>query len=180
MDEQKISRAGGANSAHLVETGICVTLVVMFCVMFFHSYEWEIEAGLFPRLISGFGVVSTLAYLAQLIWRNRMGESKSQRRILDIPWAKVSGDSSEVKRAATGIVVWALAFWLGVVLVGFHVAAPVYLYSQLVLYGKIKPWAAALGAGACLLFIILVYDRLAGTTWNDPVLFDLVKVLFLT
>ena len=160
------------------EVGLCVFLIAVFTLMFVSSYDWEIEAGLFPRVISGLGLASVLAYLAQLIWRNLKGHGGPSQRILDIPWARVTGDSRSVKKAAFGIIAWAMAFWLGIVLVGFHVAAPLYLYAQMVIYGEVKKWIAALGAAVCLLIIIFVYDRLAETTWNDPLLFDLVKGLF--
>ena len=166
------------DKALMGEIGLCVFLLVVFGLMFISSYDWEIEAALFPRLISGLGLGSVLAYVAQLIWRNFKGQGGRSQRILDIPWAKVTGDSRSVKRAAFGIIAWAMAFWLGIVLVGFHVAAPLYLYCQMVIYGEVKKWIAALGAVVCLLIIIFVYDRLAETTWNDPLLFDLVKELF--
>ena len=166
------------NAALAVEFSICVFLIVVFCLMFAHSYDWEIEAGLFPRLISGFGVVSMLAYLVQIAWRNRKGKDGPAGRILDIPWAKVAGDSRSVRRTAIGVIAWALAFWLGIWVLGFHIAAPIYLCSQMVIYGGVKKWIAALGGAMCLLIIILVYDRLAETTWNDPLLFDFAKGLF--
>lgn len=178
MDAQDSSRPKRINSAVGVEIAICVVLITVFGFMFVHSYEWEIEAALFPRVISGVGVASVLAYLAQLIWQNMKGHDGRAPRILDIPWAKVTGDSASIKKTAVGVVAWVLAFWFGIVLVGFHIAAPIYLYYQMVIYGNIKPWIAALGAGVCVLLIILVYDRLAGTTWNDPLLFDLVRELF--
>jgi hypothetical protein len=162
----------------LVEISICVFLIVVFLWMYAHSYEWEIEAALFPRMISGLGIVSVLAYLAQIIWRNRKGHDGRGRRILDIPWAKVAGDARSVQRKAIGVIAWSLGFWIGIWLVGFHIAAPVYLYSQMVIYGGVRKWVSALAAGVCLATIIGVYDRLAETTWNDPVLFDFVKGVF--
>jgi hypothetical protein len=149
------------DTALAVEIGICVFLIVVFSWMFSHSYEWDIEAGLFPRLISGFGVASVLAYLAQITWQNLKGHAGRAGRILDIPWAKVSGDSGSVKRTAVGVIAWVLGFWLGIWFLGFHIAAPVYLYSQMVIYGNVSKWIAAL----------------AETTWNDPLFFDLVKEL---
>jgi hypothetical protein len=165
-------------STYLVESTICVALIGVFVFMFVHSLEWTLEAGLFPRIVSGFGVASVLIYLCQLTWYRIRNSAAGTRRILDIPWTKVGGDQTKLKKQAFGIIACALGFWLGVVLVGFHVAAPAYLFSQLIIYGEVRVWIAALGAGVCLLLIDLVYDRLAGTTWNDPVLFDLVKALF--
>lgn len=170
--------ARGVNSTYVVEAVICVVLIGVFGFMFLHSLDWSVEANLFPRIVSGFGIFSVLLYLVQLTLRRLRNRIVDERRILDIPWAKVEGDQSALKKQAVGIIAWALAFWVAVVLVGFHVAAPVYLFSQLIIYGEVRIWVAALGAGICLLLIDLVYDRLAGTTWNDPVLFDLVKDFF--
>ena len=165
MDAEDTSRQKHINSAFVVEIAICVGLILVFTLMFVQSYEWELEAALFPRMISGIGVVSVLAYLGELAWHNLKGHDGRARRILDIPWAKVTGEAASTKKTAVGVIAWALAFWFGIVLVGFHIAAPIYLFYQMVIYGKVKKWIAALGGGVCLLFIILVYDRLAGTTW---------------
>jgi len=165
-------------STYLVETIICLILIAVFAFMFVHSLDWGLEAGLFPRIVSGFGIASVAAYLLHLTWRRTRNSAAGARRILDIPWAKVEGDQAKLKKHAFGIIACAVAFWVAVVLVGFRVAAPAYLFSQLIIYGEVRPWIAALGAGLCLLLIDLIYDRLAGTTWNDPILFDLVRDLF--
>jgi hypothetical protein len=157
---------------------LCLFLIGIFAMMFGQSYEWEIEAGLFPRMISGLGMLSVLAYLGQIVWRCLAGGRDSGRRILDIPWARVDGDARAIKKTALGVIAWALVFWAGIWMLGFHVAAPAYLYSQLVIYGEVKKWIAGLAAGVCLVVIVVVYDRLAETTWNDPVLFDLVQGIF--
>jgi hypothetical protein len=153
MSAQDTPTSKHLDMAFVVEVSLCIFLVILFSWMFAHSYEWEIEAGLFPRLISSIGVLSALAYLGQLGWRKTKGGAGQAGRILDIPWSKVQGDSWAVKKTAIGVIAWALAFWFGIVLVGFHVAAPLYLYSQLVIYGNLKKWIAALGAGVCLLSI---------------------------
>jgi hypothetical protein len=98
------------DTALAVEIGICVFLIAVFSWMFSHSYEWDIEAGLFPRLISGFGVASVLAYLAQITWQNLKGHAGRAGRILDIPWAKVSGDSGSVKISRPRFI--SIARWL--------------------------------------------------------------------
>lgn len=157
---------------------LCLFLMTVFALMFDQSYDWEIEAGLFPRVISAFGVLAVLAYLIQIVWHRLSGADRAGQRILDIPWAKVDGDPRAIKKTALGVISWALAFWVGIWVVGFHIAAPAYLYFQLVIYGEVKKWVAGLAAGGCLLIIILVYDRLAETTWNDPLLFDLVQGIF--
>ena len=178
MSAQDTPTTKRSDTAFVVEVSLCIFLIMVFGWMFAYSYEWEIEAGLFPRLVSSIGVVSVLAYLAQLSWQKVKGRDGPAGRILDIPWAKVEGDAQAVKKTAICVIAWALAFWAGIVLVGFHIAAPLYLYSQLVIYGNLKKWIAALGAGVCLLLIIFVYDRLAETTWNDPWLFDWLMPYF--
>jgi len=162
------------DSALAVEALLCLLLIVIFALMYAETYEWEIEAGLFPRVIAGLGVFSAAAYLVQIVWQRLLGGGGSGGRILDIAWAKVDGDARAIKRTAVGVITWALAFWAGIWLLGFHIAAPLYLYSQLVIYGEVRKWVAVLAAGGCLAVIVLVYDRLAETTWNDPLLFDIV------
>lgn len=160
-----------------VEMGICAVLMAVFAFMFIHAGQWPLETALFPRLISIFGFAATLTYLIQLIAESRGKKLAATRRILDVPWAKVTGDAAAIKRTALGVVASVALFWVGIVLVGFHVAAPLYLFSQLKVYGKTRTWTAALGAAAIFLVIVLVYDELAGTTWNDPLLWDWVGPL---
>ena len=91
MSDQNTSPAPKhLDTAVLVEIGLCVVLFVVFGLMFTHSYEWEMEAGLFPRMISGFGMLAVLAYLAQIIWQNTKGRVGPARRILDIPCRFIS------------------------------------------------------------------------------------------
>jgi len=166
------------DKAFKVELAICLCLAAVFGWMFYRSYEWDIEAALFPRLISSFGIVSILAYVSQITLQNLKGQDLKGGRILDIPWAKIGGDAWAVKRTATGVICSVLAFWLSIWVFGFHIAAPVYLYSQMVIYGGVRKWISAFSGVVCLLVIILVYDQLAETTWNDPLFFDFVKFLF--
>jgi hypothetical protein len=169
---QPVSRRFDA--ALVMEALLCLLLIVIFAVMYAETYEWEIEAALFPRVIAGLGVFSAAAYLVQILWQWVLGRSSAGGRVLDIAWARVDGDARAIKRTAVGVIAWALAFWAGIWLLGFHIAAPVYLYSQLVIYGEVRKWIAVLAAGGCLAVIVLVYDRLAETTWNDPLLFDIL------
>jgi hypothetical protein len=166
-------------TAFKIEIGICFFLFTVFCWMFIHSHEWELEAALFPQMISGLGVLSVLAYLVQISWQHQKGSNQKRGRILDIPWANISDNSQSIKKNAIGIIFWAVSFWLGIWLLGFHIAAPLYLYFQMVLYGGVKKWVAALGGILCLIIIVLVYDELAETTWNDPILIDFVKTLLI-
>ena len=156
-----------AHAELLGETPVCLSLFERAQVLALEVLDQR----QFKPFVCG-GLFHDDGYAAQA------GQAGRPQRFLDLPCAKVTGDSGSVKRAAFGIIAWAMAFWLGIVLVGFHVAAPLYLYCQLVIYGEVKKWIAALGAMVCLLIIIFVYDRLAETTWNDPLLFDLVKDLF--
>jgi hypothetical protein len=166
------------DTATIVEIVLCLFLLVVFVLMYRESYEWTIQAGLFPRVVAGLGIFSVTAYMIQIFSQRFRGRDGGGGRILDIAWAKVDGDAREIKRTAIGVIAWALAFWAGIWLVGFHIAAPAYLYSQLVIYGEVRKWVAAVAAAACLAILILVYDRLADTTWNDPLLFDLLQGIF--
>lgn len=176
--DRESPRKSSADFAFFGEMVIGSVLIAVFGYMFYHSLRWEEEAALFPRLIALVGIVFTTAYLVQQAWRRQRGEGGKTGRILDIGWTKVGAGSSDIKQIAVGSVASAGAFWIGIVLVGFHVAAPIYLYSQLVIFGKMKRWIAALGAGAILAVIVLVYDQLGGTTWNDPVLWSFVEFVF--
>jgi hypothetical protein len=109
--------------ALVVEALLCLFLISIFVLMYVETYEWQIEAGLFPRVIAGLGVISATAYLAQIVWQRVTGRGGAGGRILDIAWAKVDGDARAIKRTAVGVIVWALTFWAGIWLLGFHIAS---------------------------------------------------------
>ena len=165
------------NSVFLSEMTIGAVLIVVFGLMYIQTRAWPEQAALFPRLISIVGIVSTIAYLLQQFLLQLKDEEVIADRILDVPWAKVSGDAAEIKRTAIGVTAAMVAFWLGIALIGFHASVLIYMFSQLVIYGQMKIWAATLGSISVLGGIVLVYDEMADTTWNDPILWDLALKL---
>lgn len=165
---------------YIVEMVMGAFLVLVFVAMALQSLQWPREAAVFPRLISGLGILFTVLYMGQqwIRHRRRTVQSQAQAKVLDIPWAKVTADAAYVRRTALIAVASMLVFWAGIVLVGFHVAAPLYLYSQLVLLGGLRHWQALLSAAIILAVVVLVYGRLVGTTWNDPLLWDWARSLW--
>lgn len=159
----------------VVESMVGALLIAIFIAMFLYTFEWSQEAALFPRLISILGAVTTAAYIGQQVWMHWRGSAPQRGRVLDIAWTQVNADTSYVRKTALGSVGAMVAFWVGIVLVGFQIAAPIYLFSQLVIYGRLSARRAVICAIVILGVIVLVYDQLAGTTWNDPVLWELVK-----
>jgi hypothetical protein len=152
----------------LVEFFVLLLLLGVFVFMWIESADWPLGAALFPRLAAVLGVLAIIAFATQLLWRLRCSATFVEGRILDLPWSTGDTDARTVKQRAYVIVASIGGLWLGVWLVGFHVAIPVYLFSQLVLLGNCRWWSATLVALAALGIIIGVYDELLQVSWNQP------------
>jgi TctA family transporter len=156
------------------EMGGTLVAMAFFVMMLLGSRGWPLDAALFPRLIAISGIAAALGFAVQRFFREwRVERHQPEARILDIPWA--SFEATHGRWGGMIIVGSVIAFWVGVWLVGFHIAAPAYVLSQVLILGKVRWWWAVLGAVCTWAMIIGIYDQLAHTTWNDPVLWEWVK-----
>jgi len=152
----------------LVEFFVLLLLLGIFVFMWIESADWPLGAALFPRVAAALGALAIIAFATQLAWRLRNSETVVEGRILDLQWSTGDTDARTLKKRALIIMASIGALWLGVWLLGFHVAIPLYLFSQLVLLGNCRWWSATLVALAALGIIVGVYDELLQVSWNQP------------
>lgn len=161
----------------MAEAVIVLTMLGGFVFMLVESADWDLGAALFPRISGALGIAAVLAYAAQRLFQEMRPGARSQGRLLDIGWAEFGGEKQDTRSRAITFVATTGGLWIGIWLVGFHIAVPVYLMFMLIVHGRVRwYWAAAATAGFYGL-IMGVYDELLHTSWNDPLLFDLVRSL---
>jgi len=98
-------------------------------------------------------------------------------RVLDIGWSDYGVEQVDTKSRAIAFIATTGGLWVGIWLIGFHIAVPTYLITVLMVYGKVPWYWGVLAAAISYGLIIGVYDTLLHTAWNDPILFDFVKSL---
>ena len=163
---------------------ILLTLVgALFAYMIWESFDWRYEAKLAPRIVIGVGTpfwlirVFALARILATRARSQGGyggvrdEEASAGQIMDMGFYLSAGAGLRFFIGSGSIVAFVVAVWL----LGWHIAIPGYIVLYLRFVAKLKWWlaislAAGFGGG-----VMLLYDTLMNTNWNEPVLLKLLK-----
>ena len=162
----------------LITEAVVVTMMLGgFVFMLVESADWPFGAALFPRISGALGIATVAAYAVQRGLEELRPRFQTEGRVLDIGWTEFGGDKKDTKSRTVAFVVSTGGLWVGIWLVGFHIAIPTYLVVILLVYGRVRWYWAAAAAAAAYGLIIGVYDELLHTSWNDPVLFDFVRNL---
>lgn len=161
----------------MVEGVIVLVMLGGFMFMLVASADWPLGAVLFPRISGALGIAAVLAYAAQRMYQELRPVARSQGRLLDIGWAEFGGEKKDTRSRATTFIATTGGLWVGIWLVGFHIAVPVYLMFMLIVHGKVSWYWAVVATAGFYSLIIGVYDELLHTSWNDPLVFDLVRSL---
>ena len=161
----------------IAELMLLLLAFAIFVYMWIVSMEWELGAALFPRIAASLGMVAILAYGIQRVGELRHSARAQAGQILDLQWSTGDVEPAVLRRRAILIVASVIGLWVGIWLVGFHIAVPIYLFSQLKLFGDNRWWSAALVALVGLALIVGVYDELLRVSWHEPLLGDWWKSL---
>ncbi len=128
------------------------------------------EATLFPKVVLGFAIVAWVGYVADRLWLG-VRNIRGQGQILDVGFF---GQSDVARRTLTFRI---LKFWgsvggliLGIWIVGFHIAVPVFVGVYLIVFARVKPWWALIAAVPYFLALVFIYDRFLYVAWNEPLL----------
>ena len=71
------------------------------------------------------------------------------------------------------IIGFLVGLYLGIWLIGIHITLPVGTFFYLYRYGKAGLIVSSVISLVFLALIVGVYDRIVGTNWGDPLLFQL-------
>jgi hypothetical protein len=113
-----------------VDLVLTLGLLAVFAVAFLTATEWSVKAGLFPRLVTGLGVVLAVLHVVLLLLRSRTAgvapvtESVEADDEADLDVEYVFAHAGG--RAWAAALAWIASFFIGLYVVGLFVAAPLF------------------------------------------------------
>ena len=138
---------------------------LVFGFMLLESNKWSSGVALLPRIASGFGMIVLVIYAVQ-----RFRPHRARGQIMDMGFDEEGLERAVVIERTLRFVLTTAAFFAAIWLIGFHVAVPIYMVLYLMIYGKVRWWAAVLSAIGFLIFMVVAYDIVIRTTWPEPVI----------
>jgi hypothetical protein len=134
-----------------------------FVYLFIESLHWPLGSALMPWIAIAIGTPFWLWRIAVLFFQAK----ESSGQIMDIGFR--TGDDPEGERGRfLRICCFIVALYLGIWLLGFHIAMPLGILIYVRVYGKMS-WVGSIGLA--LLFVALiagVYDHLLNAAWHEP------------
>jgi hypothetical protein len=118
----------------VVDIVLSLVLAAVFANAFWIATEWSVKAGLFPRMVTGLGLILSLLHVALLLLRARTPVPVVEERVdaddeaegdVEYVFAHASG------RAWAGSLAWIAAFFVGLYVVGLFVIAPLFALTYL-------------------------------------------------
>jgi hypothetical protein len=118
----------------VVDIVLSLGLAALFANAFWIATEWSVRAGLFPRMVTGLGLILSLLHVALLLLRARTPVPVVEERVdaddeaegdVEYVFAHASG------RAWAGSLAWIAAFFVGLYVVGLFVIAPLFALTYL-------------------------------------------------
>ncbi|HLN86686.1 MAG TPA: tripartite tricarboxylate transporter TctB family protein [Candidatus Limnocylindrales bacterium] len=133
---------------------LAVALVAAYAV--YASLGWPRRASLFPRLI---GLPLLLLALGEMILSARGGVDAKEGHAVDFEFSK-NIDPTVVKKRTLAIFLWVIGFLMMILLVGFPVAVPLFVFLYMKLGGG-EGWLLSITLTVCSwIFIEGLFDRL--------------------
>ncbi|MCF6736514.1 hypothetical protein E9565_15355 [Blastococcus sp. KM273129] len=113
---------------------LSLVLAALFANAFWTAMEWSVKAGLFPRMVTGLGVLLTLLHVAVLLLKARTPVPVVEKRVDADDEAE--GDVEYVFAHAGGrawarSLAWIAAFFVGLYIFGLFVIAPLFALTYL-------------------------------------------------
>ena len=172
-DPETIVAAPGRSLTERVLEGILIVFcAALFTFMLSESLRWSSGVALLPRIAAGFGLIVLVAYA---IDRFRPRPAGAAAKIMDLGFDEGDLDRATVLSRTARFVLTTGGLFLGVWIIGFHVAVPIYMVAYLIIYGKMPWWGAALCALGFEAFMIVMYDMIIRQAWPEP----LIKLPFI-
>lgn len=155
--------------------GVFVALVAgLFILLLVESLSWPLGAALLPRIV---GIIGLPLLTIHIYNRVRSVDAAGGRAaILDTGFTQADIPRRLSQRRALRFLLSTVALFAGVWLVGFHVALPLYIFGYLVRYAEVRWWVALVWAAGFEAVLLGLYDRVINTSWNDPLLFQLLGI----
>lgn len=151
---------------------IWVLAALFFAAAIYSTVGWPVTAWLMPRSVAVFGLLLTGVMAVSILFRIRNGVPV---RPLRQPHAAdaLSGmpDGLVYRRLATSVL-WVLSIFAGTLLIGLPLALLLFMFSYMVLQGRIGWQASAIVSVATFVFILLLFDGVLNVPWPGSLLGD--------
>jgi TctA family transporter len=156
---------------------ILLSIVTAFFIyLIVPSFEWPWGARLVPQIAVVIGtpfLILRISYVVRiLLWGRTAAVTPSQ--IMDFGF-RVSGDSKEEAKRWVRILCAIAVLYVGIWLVGFHLALPLWVFAYMVWFGRAKIFVASTIAVLFVGLIAGVYGHLINVPWPDPLLVTLFR-----
>lgn len=162
-------RITGDLIAEIVFLSLVAAVFIYYLVA---SRTWPIGAALLPRVAALVG----LPLLAAHVYMRLRPSRGPKRQILDMGFADEDVSKADVRPRTFRMIGSMVALFVGIWLVGFHIALPAYIFLYLLFWGGAK-WYWALVAGLFFEGLLIgLYDNTLHMAWNDPVLQQLLGI----
>lgn len=141
--------------------GIATCLMLTMLVQ---SFGWNAASALMPRIAASAGLFFVGVRVVAIL---RGNARKKGGRIMDIGFTATDDAKTTIKRftqSAGSLLI--LVF--GILLLGWHVALPLWMLAYFLLFSGQRWYWGVLAAIAFEAAIILIYDRTFSTIWNEP------------
>lgn len=118
----------------VVDLVVTLGLAALFANAFLISTEWSVRAALFPRMITGLGMVLAVLHAVMLFFRARTAAPVVEQRVdaddeaeedVEYVFAHAGG------RAWAASLAWVTAFFVGLYVLGLFVTAPLFALGYL-------------------------------------------------
>jgi hypothetical protein len=168
----------------ITRQGVLESILLLAATAMF-VYEWaeslRLRQGpeLLPRIVATTGLVALVVYVGRRLWRLRRPSAPGTGTgsILDIGMEGAGLDRGVLVRRVSRFL-GALAFlYVGVWLMGFHLTIPLFLVGYLRLWGEMGWRGAILTAAAYFAVMVVLYDQVLRSPWNDPVIGRFVPLI---
>ncbi|MDP2409787.1 MAG: tripartite tricarboxylate transporter TctB family protein [Pseudolabrys sp.] len=151
----------GAVGGTIFTVIILAVIVVAMAV----TADWPYEARLLPRVI---GVPAALLCVALLVMDVarlvRGGPQKARAQIMDMQ-ADTDMPLPEVAQRAAAMFAWVLGLFAAVVLVGFLISIPVFIFLYLMIQGRETLRTSIIAGIAMLVFTVVTFHYLLRVSW---------------
>ena len=149
-------------------------MIIISVGILVNSLKWPIRTALFPAIIS---IASFLLFGAELyIALSGKGESGQKGAATDVTFSE-DIDRSIANRRAFEFFLWIVSFALLILLLGFSMAVPLFVFSYLKFYGKEKWGISLLLAGMSWGFFYGLFVWLLHTTIAEGLVFEGIRRL---
>jgi hypothetical protein len=150
---------------------ICLILALISLYVFLTAWKWPFKAALFPVsiAIAVFGMSITGLILVLL------GKDTSEGTARDFSLTEVGeGSGKWPTLVALG---WIIGFFLLIMLVGFKIAVPLFVFLSCKYQGREKLWVSIVMAGFAWAFFWFLFIWLLNTPMNEGLIQTLLGIV---